>query len=163
MRKLTAIVMASTLALSAVNMAHAADATATAAPEKPALHAKGKKGHEFNRGMMMLKGIDLTDAQKQQIKQIMQNQRSQVQRPSQDDMRAAHAIIASGNFDRSKAETLIDQEAAANKARMLAQMEAQNKIYNVLTAEQQKQYNANFEKHLTEGPKHQGKMQTSAK
>ncbi len=36
------------------------------------------------------------------------------------------------------------------KANAVAMMETQNKLYNVLTPEQKKQYNANFEKHLTE-------------
>lgn len=38
------------------------------------------------------------------------------------------------------------------KANMLAHMETQNKIYNILTPEQKKQFNANFEKRLTERP-----------
>ena len=37
-------------------------------------------------------------------------------------------------------------------------LETQNKIYNVLTPDQKKQYNANFEKRLTEKGPHDGKM-----
>ena len=44
------------------------------------------------------------------------------------------------------------------KENAVAMMETQNKLYNVLTPEQKKQYNANFEKRLTEKPMHDGKM-----
>ncbi|BDH46195.1 ATP-independent periplasmic protein-refolding chaperone [Salmonella enterica subsp. enterica serovar Choleraesuis] len=161
MRKLTAIVVASTLAMGAMNLAHAADSTTAASTtEKPMMHHhKGKGPHGMmHPGMMMMQGVNLTDAQKQQIRDIMKDQRSKMQRPSVEERRAMHDVVASDSFDRTKAESLIDQGAAANKARMVAHLEAQNKIYNVLTADQKKQYNANFEKHLTDAPKHQGKM-----
>ncbi|WP_244584069.1 Spy/CpxP family protein refolding chaperone, partial [Escherichia coli] len=45
---------------------------------------------------------------------------------------------------------------------MLAHMETQNKIYNILTPEQKKQFNANFEKRLTERPAAKGKMPATA-
>ena len=76
MRKLTALFVASTLALGAANLAHAADTT-TAAPAdaKPMMHHKGKFGpHED----MMFKDLNLTDAQKQQIREIMKGQRDQM-------------------------------------------------------------------------------------
>ena len=44
------------------------------------------------------------------------------------------------------------------KAMALARLETENKLYNVLTADQKKQFNQNFEKRLTEKPRHEGKM-----
>lgn len=152
MRKFTALFVASTLALGATSMAFAADtATTTAAPAegKMMMHHKGKPGmHE----MMMFKDLNLTDAQKQQIRDIMKSQRDQMKRPPLEERRAMHDIIASDSFDKAKAEAQIDKMAEQHKARMLAHMETQNKIYNILTPEQKKQFNANFEKRLTERP-----------
>ena len=61
MKKITALFVASTLALGAANLAHAADATATPTDNAPMMHHKrGPAGpHE-----MMFKGLNLTDAQK---------------------------------------------------------------------------------------------------
>ncbi|QCC92650.1 ATP-independent periplasmic protein-refolding chaperone [Enterobacter cloacae] len=157
MRKFTALFVASTLALGATSMAFAADtATTTAAPaEGKMMHHKGKPGmHE----MMMFKDLNLTDAQKQQIRDIMKSQRDQMKRPPLEERRAMHDIIASDSFDKAKAEAQIDKMAEQHKARMLAHMETQNKIYNILTPEQKKQFNANFEKRLTERPAMEGKM-----
>ena len=159
MRKFTALFVASTLALGATSMAFAADtATTTAAPAegKMMMHHKGKPG--MHHEMMMFKDLNLTDAQKQQIRDIMKSQRDQMKRPPLEERRAMHDIIASDSFDKAKAEAQIDKIAEQHKARMLAHMETQNKIYNILTPEQKKQFNANFEKRLTERPAMEGKM-----
>ncbi|MEG5827180.1 ATP-independent periplasmic protein-refolding chaperone Spy [Enterobacter bugandensis] len=159
MRKFTALFVASTLALGATSMAFAADtATTTAAPAegKMMMHHKGKPG--MHHEMMMFKDLNLTDAQKQQIRGIMKSQRDQMKRPPLEERRAMHDIIASDSFDKAKAEAQIDKMAEQHKARMLAHMETQNKIYNILTPEQKKQFNANFEKRLTERPAMEGKM-----
>ncbi|EHO3311693.1 ATP-independent periplasmic protein-refolding chaperone [Salmonella enterica] len=160
MRKLTALFVASTLAMGAANLAHAAETT-TAAPAdaKPMMQHKGKFGPHHD---MMFKNLNLTDAQKQQIRDIMKAQREQMKRPLLQERRAMHDIIASDTFDKAKAEAQITKMEAQRKANMLAHMETQNKIYNVLTPEQKKQYNANFEKRLTERPAQEGKMPAAA-
>ncbi|ELQ3483984.1 ATP-independent periplasmic protein-refolding chaperone [Salmonella enterica] len=160
MRKLTALFVASTLAMGAANLAHAAETT-TAAPAdaKPMMQHKGKFDPHHD---MMFKNLNLTDAQKQQIRDIMKAQREQMKRPLLEERRAMHDIIASDTFDKAKAEAQITKMEAQRKANMLAHMETQNKIYNVLTPEQKKQYNANFEKRLTERPAQQGKMPAAA-
>ncbi|ECV4976925.1 ATP-independent periplasmic protein-refolding chaperone [Salmonella enterica subsp. enterica] len=160
MRKLTALFVASTLAMGAANLAHAAETT-TAAPAdaKPMMQHKGKFGPHHD---MMFKNLNLTDAQKQQIRDIMKAQREQMKRPLLEERRARHDIIASDTFDKAKAEAQITKMEAQRKANMLAHMETQNKIYNVLTPEQKKQYNANFEKRLTERPAQEGKMPAAA-
>ncbi|EAS0960028.1 ATP-independent periplasmic protein-refolding chaperone [Salmonella enterica] len=160
MRKLTALFVASTLAMGAANLAHAAETT-TAAPAdaKPMMQHKGKFGPHHD---MMFKNLNLTDAQKQQIRDIIKAQREQMKRPLLEERRAMHDIIASDTFDKAKAEAQIKKMEAQRKANMLAHMETQNKIYNVLTPEQKKQYNANFEKRLTERPAQEGKMPAAA-
>ncbi|EJE3866437.1 ATP-independent periplasmic protein-refolding chaperone [Salmonella enterica] len=160
MRKLTALFVASTLAMGAANLAHAAETT-TAAPAdaKPMMQHKGKFGPHHD---MMFKNLNLTDAQKKQIRDIMKAQREQMKRPLLEERRAMHDIIASDTFDKAKAEAQITKMEAQRKANMLAHMETQNKIYNVLTPEQKKQYNANFEKRLTERPAQEGKMPAAA-
>ncbi|EEV5725223.1 ATP-independent periplasmic protein-refolding chaperone [Escherichia coli] len=160
MCKLTALFVASTLALGAANLAHAADTT-TAAPAdaKPMMHHKGKFGPHQD---MMFKDLNLTDAQKQQIREIMKGQRDQMKRPPLEERRAMHDIIASDTFDKAKAEAQIAKMEEQRKANMLAHMETQNKIYNILTPEQKKQFNANFEKRLTERPAAKGKMPATA-
>ncbi|KAA9002820.1 ATP-independent periplasmic protein-refolding chaperone [Affinibrenneria salicis] len=155
MRKLTAMFVATTLALGAAGLAHAEPADAGKAPEG---RTQGMMKHG-PRGDMMFKNLNLTDAQKQQIRQIMQDSRKEPRMPSPEDRRALHQLITAGTFDRAQAETLVTKMEEANKARTLAHLEAQSKIYNILTPEQKTQYNANFEKRLAQPhpDKHDGK------
>ncbi|MBB1199521.1 ATP-independent periplasmic protein-refolding chaperone [Enterobacteriaceae bacterium 89] len=160
MKKLTSLIIASSLALGAANLAHAADTTATTTTDAaPMMHHKGKPGMHHD---MMFKGLNLTDAQKQQIRDIMKDQRSKMQRPSLDERRAMHNLIASDTFDKAKAEEMVSKMEAQHKDMAVSRMETQNKIYNILTPEQKKQFNANFEKRLTEHHNADGKMPASA-
>lgn len=157
MRKLTSTVIAMTLALGAANIVHAAADTLTPPPagaDKPMMHQPPRHGgmHE------MFKGLNLTDAQKQQMRTIMDDAHKDMKRPSLEERRAMHDIIASDSFDQAKAEAQATQMAADGKGRALKMMETQNKLYNVLTPEQKKQFNQNFEKRLAEKPHHEGKM-----
>ncbi|HID5228657.1 TPA: ATP-independent periplasmic protein-refolding chaperone Spy [Enterobacter roggenkampii] len=159
MRKFTALFVASTLALGATSMAFAADtATTTAAAPAEGKMMMHHKGPGMHNEMMMFKDLNLTDAQKQQIRDIRKSEREQMKRPPLEERRAMHDIIASDSFDKAKAEAQIDKMAGQHKALMLAHLETQNKIYNILTPEQKKQFNANFEKRLTERPAMEGKM-----
>lgn len=159
MRKLTTLFVVSTLAIGATNLAHATETKTTAADAKPMMQHKGKFGPHHD---MMFKNLNLTDMQKKQIRDIMKAQREQMKHPPLEERRAMHDIIASDTFDKAKAEAQITKMEAQRKANMLEYMETQNKIYNVLTPEQKKQYNANFEKRLTERPAQEGKMPAAA-
>lgn len=64
------------------------------------MHHKGKFGPHQD---MMFKDLNLTDAQKQQIREIMKGQRDQMKRPPLEERRAMHDIIASDTFDKVKA------------------------------------------------------------
>jgi Spy/CpxP family protein refolding chaperone len=157
MRKLTSLFLATTMALGAANIVHAAADNLTPPPagsEKP-MHKPPMHHHGME---MMFKGLNLTDAQKAQIKTIMRDSHKEMKRPSLEERRANHSIIASDTFDQVKAEAQAAKMTADAKDRAVKMMETQNKIYNVLTPEQKKQYNANFEKRLTEKRPHDGKM-----
>ena len=157
MRKLTAILVASGLALGAANLAHANDTSAqTSDNGRPMM--KHHRGHPGGPEGMMFRGLNLSDAQKQQIRDIMKAQREEMKRPSVEERQAMHDIIASDAFDSAKAQAQVDKMAEQNKQRMLARMETQNKMYNILTPEQKKQFNANFEKHLKDKGPAEGKM-----
>ena len=160
MRKITALFVASTLALGAVNLASAADTTSagTTKVDAPAKHHKGGRDGEHGN---MFKGLNLTDAQKQQIRTIMQEKHGQMKGSWQQDKRGMHDLVASDSFDKTKAQAQVDKMAENYKTRMLSHLENQNKIYNILTPEQKKQFNDKFEKRLTERSERQDKMATN--
>ncbi|WP_312829764.1 ATP-independent periplasmic protein-refolding chaperone Spy [Pantoea anthophila] len=153
MRKLTSLLLASSLAFGAVH------AAADSLTPPPAGSEKAMHKPPMRHGMeMMFHGLNLTDAQKTQMRDIMKESHKDMQRPSQDDRRAMHDIIAADSFDKSKAEAQAEKMSANGKEHALKMLETQNKLYNVLTPAQKKQYNANFEQRLTEKGPREGNM-----
>lgn len=156
MRKLTSLFLASSLAFGAASVVHAAADNLT---PPPAGSEKSMPKPPMHRGMgMMFKDLNLTEAQKKQIHDIMKESHKDFKRPSLEDRRAEHAIVTADSFDRAKAEAQADKMTTDAKARAVSMMETQNKIYNVLTPEQKKKFNDRFEKHLTEKAPHDGTM-----
>ncbi|WP_137674794.1 Spy/CpxP family protein refolding chaperone [Agarivorans sp. Toyoura001] len=111
-----------------------------------AFAAKGNMQDGMKRGghpaMKMMKKLDLTDEQKVQVKDIMQQYKPQG--GDKEQHQAMHeqrmAIITSATFDESAAQALIDIQQAKHQTRMLNMLQAQQEIYQVLTPEQQQKY-----------------------
>ncbi|KYP87733.1 hypothetical protein WB67_08505 [bacteria symbiont BFo2 of Frankliniella occidentalis] len=143
MRKVTSLLLVSSLLMGSASMVYAETAPLSATPTE---HPHMKKRPHGAPEMMLMKGIVLTDAQKQQIHGILDQGRKNMTPPSKADRQAAFDLITAEKFDGSKAQTLVDSHAAQDKQRMLNRLETDNKIYNLLTADQKKQYQANYEK-----------------
>jgi len=147
MRKLTAMIVASTLALSSASFAFAAETTAapatdaTTAPHGKMMHHKGP--HHMNP----FAGLNLTEQQKTQMKEIMKDSGP---RPDRAAMKAQmdqmHSLVASDSVDESKVKSQIATLTTAQSDRMLERARAENKMYNLLTPEQKKQFNENYQK-----------------
>ena len=157
MRKLTALMLASSLALGA-SMANAAETTATpTAPAAPVAtkadgapmmmhHQMGKQGPRHGG---MFEGLKLTDQQREQMKTIAKEFRSEHKKPMMGDhFKDMHKLVASDKFDESAARAQIEANSKERNAMMLERMKMENKMYNVLTPEQKKEFNQNFEKRI---------------
>ncbi|RMN22163.1 hypothetical protein ALQ63_02057 [Serratia plymuthica] len=159
MRKLTALFVASTLALGSASMAFAADTTAapaTAADAAPMkmMHHKGEgKGGPFA-------GLNLTEQQRQQMRDIMKESHQNRGAGVKEERQALHNLVASDSFDEAKAKSQIDAISKAQSEHMLERAKAENKMYNLLTPEQKKQYNENYQKREQKMMDHMNKMKS---
>lgn len=157
MRKLTALMLASSLALGA-SMANAAETTATpTAPAAPVAtkadgapmmmhHQMGKQGPRHGG---MFEGLKLTDQQREQMKTIAKEFRSEHKKPMMGDhFKDMHKLVASDKFDESAARAQIEANSKERNDMTLERMKMENKMYNVLTPEQKKEFNQNFEKRI---------------
>jgi Spy/CpxP family protein refolding chaperone len=105
--------------------------------------APGSHGHHAG-AEMAFRGLNLTDAQKTQVKQIMQQSfaslKSQAQAVHQQ-REAFEALSPSASNYQSAAASLAQAEANFTSARITARAAATAQIYNsVLTSAQQSQY-----------------------
>lgn len=91
--------------------------------------------------MFALRGLDLTDDQKEKIKAIHEAERENRQAPPADvDLhRQLRAELYADSPDAGKIATLQDQLAQAQTARLTRQIGIEQKIAEVLTAEQRAQ------------------------
>ncbi len=101
-------------------------------------------GHRGGFGRMAEK-LNLTDAQKTQVKQISEASRAKV-KPLMETMRANHQKLdeatANGQFDEAKV-TAIAQEQAQTSAQLTVEKErVKAQIFQILTPEQQAQAKA---------------------
>jgi Spy/CpxP family protein refolding chaperone len=102
--------------------------------------ASAWSGHRHGHMGFMAKELNLTDAQKAQIKTIMQTQRA-TDRPLMlqiaQNRAAMLAATASGAFDQAKVQSLANQQSQIMAQLMVQKASLRSQIYNtVLTADQ---------------------------
>ncbi|MFV7770044.1 Spy/CpxP family protein refolding chaperone [Shewanella marisflavi] len=98
----------------------------------------------------MFRGLELTDAQRSQMKELMQSHREAMQasRPS-DEVRAAHKqqmldMITSDSFNEADAQAMMAQRSERKAMAAVERMKMQRAIYQMLTPEQQAKFKENF-------------------
>lgn len=158
MRKLTALFVATTLALSAASVAFAADTTAAPAAADTAptkmMHHKGE-GHDGP-----FAGLNLTEQQRQQMRDIMKESHHKRGPGMKEERQALHNLVASDSFDEAQAKTQIGAISKAQSEHMLERAKAENKMYNLLSPEQKKQFNENYQQHQQKIMGHMNKMKS---
>ncbi|MFC4655436.1 Spy/CpxP family protein refolding chaperone [Rheinheimera marina] len=88
--------------------------------------------------MMQLKGLDLTDTQKEQVKTLMEQARASM--PAKADMQAQHeqlkTLIQAENFDEAAVRTVLQSQQSQRLEAEVSRSRLQHDIYQLLTAEQ---------------------------
>jgi protein CpxP len=99
------------------------------------------RGPGFDGGLPILRGLDLTDAQREQIRALAQAQRGNdsPRRNLMDLERQLQTAILADTPDQQKIEELKNSIAAAAAADLTARIDLQSRIAQVLTPEQRAQ------------------------
>jgi len=101
---------------------------------------KGRHGH---RGFARIaEKLNLTDAQKEQVKQILETSRAKVQ-PLKENMKAnrrqLQELTANGQFDEAQVQAIAAQQGAIAAQMIVEKERAKSQIFQILTTEQQAQ------------------------
>jgi protein CpxP len=106
----------------------------------PAAHAhRGDGAHALHGQTRALRGLDLTDAQREQVRAIFKEQagslqeRRQAARTAQRELRA---LALSPNFDSGRARDFADAAAKAQADIAVLRAESMSKVVALLTPEQ---------------------------
>jgi Spy/CpxP family protein refolding chaperone len=122
---------------------------------QPAQGGRGQgRGPAFDRAVPLLRGLNLTEAQREQIRSITEAQRTgdNPRRNVMDLQRQLHAALFAEAPDQAKIDELKNSIAAARAAELTARIDLQSRIAQVLTPEQR----AQAREALAKGPGQRG-------
>ncbi|GIU04496.1 Spy/CpxP family protein refolding chaperone [Shewanella glacialipiscicola] len=118
-------------------------------------------GRHMDKGGMhkMFEGLDLTDAQKADVKKLFAEQKAARadSRPKKEERLAQRTemltLLTAPSFDETQAKILMSAQQEQRQIQMIEHMKIQNQVYNLLTPEQQAKFKARFEAHAGKEPR----------
>lgn len=136
MKKLTVAILSIVLVAMGAMFVFAQDG----AGQKDGKRGFGKRGGHHRGGHgMMLRGLDLTDEQKAQVKTIMQSSRES-SKPLREQMKAnrqkLQTLSDSGNFDQAQVQALADEQGKLTAQMIVEKEKVKSQISAILTPEQ---------------------------
>lgn len=138
MKKLTAAILSIVLVAMGAMFVFAQDG----AGNKDGKRGFGKRGGHHRGGGghgMMLRGLDLTDEQKAQVKTITQASR-EASKPLHEQMKAnrqkLQTLSDSGNFDQAQVQALADEQGRLTAQMIVEKEKVKSQISAILTTEQ---------------------------
>ena len=142
MRKVTAAVMASTLAFSAFSQAAVAIISDNGSSQEGATQ-NSSQSHMFD-------GISLTEHQRQQMRDLMQRARHDQPPVNVSEMETMHRLVTAENFDENAVRAQADKMAQEQVARQVEMAKVRNQMYHLLTPEQQAVLNAKHQQRMNQ-------------
>ncbi len=160
MRKLTVAILSIVLVAMGAMFIFAQDG---ATNNKDGKREDGKRGHFGKRGGrhrgghgMMLRGLDLTDEQKAQVKSILQTSK-ETSKPIREQVKAnrqkLQTLSENGNFDEAQVQAIAAQQGNLSAQMIVQKEKVKSQIFNVLTPEQKAkaaEMKANFKQKMQE-------------
>ena len=140
MRKVTAAVMASTLALSAYSQAAEVVTSVNWLP--------GDEGGQRGSQSHMFDGISLTEQQRQQLRDLMQRARHDRLPVNVSEMETMHRLVTAENFDESAVRAQAEKMAQEQVARQVELAKVRNQMFHLLTPEQQAVLNTKHQQRM---------------
>lgn len=139
--------------------------TVAAVSETAARHGRWGHGNEMFGGPgfgFMARNLDLTDAQKDQARQIMSSKKAEfkalMQQMRQNRMQERQLIEAE-NFDQAQAQTLAAQQAQTMTQMGVERMRIESQLYQILTPDQKTKLNTMLDKRAQRFQQHQQQQQ----
>ncbi|MCZ4059810.1 cell-envelope stress modulator CpxP [Pantoea sp. LMR881] len=146
MRKVTAVVFASAMVLSHAN-AEAADTTTI-----DEMHHGGLTTGSMTQNPQshMFDGIELTEQQRQQMRDLMQQARHERPAISIDDIAAMHELVIADTFNEAAIRDKAEKIARVQVEQQVQMARVRNQMYHLLTPAQQATLQKNYQHRINE-------------
>jgi len=142
MRIVTAAVMASTLALSAFSQA-AEVVTGDNWHPTEGFAQRSSQSHMFD-------GIHLTEHQRQQMRDLMQQARHDKPPVNVSEMETMHRLVTAENFDENAVRVQAEKMAQEQISRQVEMAKVRNQMYHLLTPDQQAVLNQKHQQRMSQ-------------
>ncbi|QEM94253.1 cell-envelope stress modulator CpxP [Kosakonia radicincitans] len=142
MRIVTAAVMASTLALSTVSRAADVETGDNWHPTE-GFAQRSVQSHMFD-------GINLTEHQRQQMRDLMRQARHDQPPVNVSEMERMHRLVIAEKFDENAVRAQAEKMAQEQVARQVEMARVRNQMYNLLTPEQQAVLNQKHQQRMNQ-------------
>lgn len=96
----------------------------------------------------MFDGISLTEHQRQQMRDLMQQARHEQPPVNVSEMETMHRLVTADNFDESAVRAQAEKMAQQQVARRVEIAKVRNQMYRLLTPEQQAVLNEKHEQRM---------------
>ncbi|WP_312953175.1 cell-envelope stress modulator CpxP [Superficieibacter sp.] len=143
MRKVAAAVMASTLALSPLSQAAEVVTGDNWHSHEGLMQRGSQQSHMFD-------GISLTENQRQQMRDLMQQARHEQPPVNVSEIEAMHRLITAENFDESAVRAQAEKMAQEQVARQVEMARVRNQMFRLLTPEQQAVLNEKHQQRIAQ-------------
>ncbi|MHA6313160.1 MULTISPECIES: cell-envelope stress modulator CpxP [Pantoea] len=146
MRTLTAVVLASAMALS---LASAGAKDTTTIDE---MHHGGLPTGSMTQNPQshMFEGIELTEQQRQQMRDLMQQARHERPAVRLDDIAALHELVTADTFNETAIREKAESIARVQVEQQVEMARIQNQMFHLLTPAQQATLQKNYQQRLNE-------------
>ncbi|MBS1206754.1 MAG: cpxP [Proteobacteria bacterium] len=142
MRIVTAAVMASTLALSTVSRAADVETGDNWLPTE-GFAQRSVQSHMFD-------GINLTEHQRQQMRDLMRQARHDQPPVNVSEMETMHRLVIAEKFDENAVRAQAEKMAQEQVARQVEMARVRNQMYNLLMPEQQAVLNQKHQQRMNQ-------------
>lgn len=110
--------------------------------------ALGESSSQRNAQSHMFDGISLTEHQRQQMRDLMQQARHEQPPVNVSEMETMHRLVTAENFDESAVRAQAEKMAQQQVARRVEIAKVRNQMYRLLTPEQQAVLNEKHEQRM---------------
>jgi len=147
MRHLTVVVIASVMVISHTSAARA-DTTTMGEMHQAGGLTTGSMTH--NPQSNMFDGIELTEQQRQQMRDLMQQARHERPALSVQDVETMHDLVTADKFNESAIRQQAEKQVRAQVELQVEMARVRNQMYHLLTPAQQATLQKNYERRLLE-------------
>lgn len=110
----------------------------------------------------MFDGVNLTEHQRQQMRDLMRQARYDLPAPDLHDIEVMHKLVTAETFDATAVRAQAEKMAREGIERQIEMARIRNQMYNLLTPEQKDQINVRYQQRVEQWQRQMTQLQNAS-